>query len=78
MFTISISHEKKIISENNIFVVIFAFVRYVVTLTVVYKLFTVLGDMQRIAFRLMLSSCVCVCVCVCVCRVCGPQEKGLR
>ena len=26
-----------------------------------------LGEMQRIAFRLMLSSCVCVCVCVCVC-----------
>ena len=25
-----------------------------------------LGEMQRIAFRLMLSSCVCVCVCVCV------------
>ena len=48
-----------------------------------------LGEMQRIAFRLMLSSCVCsvclsVCVCVCVfvcvcvCRVCGPQEDGLR
>ena len=29
--------------------------------------FTFLGEMQRIAFRLMLSSCVCVCVCVCVC-----------
>ena len=31
---------------------------------------TFLGEMQRIAFRLMLSSCVCVCVCVClsVCR----------
>ena len=26
-----------------------------------------LGEMQRIAFRLMLSSCVCVCMCVCVC-----------
>ena len=25
-----------------------------------------LGEMQRIAFRLMLSSCVCVCVRVCV------------
>ena len=45
-----------------------------------------LGEMQRIAFRLMLSSyvcvclfvCVCVCVYVCVCRVCGPQENGLR
>ena len=24
----------------------------------------ILGEMQRIAFRLMLSSCVCVCVCV--------------
>ena len=49
-----------------------------------------LGEMQCIAFRLMLSSCargrrrVCVCVraCVCVyvfmrvCRVCGPQENG--
>ena len=42
----------------------------------------ILGEMQRIAFRLMPSSCVCVClcvcvfVCVCVCgcvgvRVCG-------
>ena len=47
-----------------------------------------LGEMQRITFRLMLSSCVCVCVClsvcvsgcvcVCVCRVCGPHEIGLR
>ena len=41
-----------------------------------------LGEMHRIAFRLMLSSCVCVCVSVClsVCvyRVCGPQENGLR
>ena len=45
-----------------------------------------LDEMQRIAFRLMLSSCVCVCLCVCVCvclsvcvcRVCGPQENGLR
>ena len=27
------------------------------------------GEMQRIAFRFMLSSCVCLCVCVCV-RVC--------
>ena len=26
-----------------------------------------LGEMQRIAFRLMLSSCVCVCVSVCLC-----------
>ena len=26
-----------------------------------------LGEMQRIAFRLLLSSCVCVSVCVCVC-----------
>ena len=25
-----------------------------------------LGEMQRIAFRLMLSSCVCMCLCVCV------------
>ena len=24
-----------------------------------------LGEMQRIAFRLMLSSCMCVCVCLC-------------
>ena len=29
-----------------------------------------LGEMQRIAFRLMLSSCVCVCVCVCEWCVC--------
>ena len=38
--------------------------------------------MQRIAFRLILSSCVCVCVCVsfrvCVWRVCRRQENGLR
>ena len=26
-----------------------------------------LGEMKRIAFRLMPSSCVCVCLCVCVC-----------
>ena len=26
-----------------------------------------LGEMQRIAFRLMVSSCVCVCLSVCVC-----------
>ena len=26
-----------------------------------------LGEMQRIAFRLLLSTCVCVCVSVCVC-----------
>ena len=31
-----------------------------------------LGEMQRIAFRLMLSSCVCVCVCLSVC-VCMPR-----
>ena len=43
-----------------------------------------LGEMQRIAFRPMLSSCVSVCVCVSVCldvcvyRVCEPQENGLR
>ena len=30
-----------------------------------------LGEMQRIAFRLMLSSCVCVCVCVCLCVCLG-------
>ena len=30
-----------------------------------------LDEMQLIAFRLMLSSCVCVCVC----RVCGPRGK---
>ena len=38
----------------------------------------VLGEMQRIAFRLMLSSCVCVlCVCVCVPRLwtSGKQYK---
>ena len=38
------------------------------------KLF--LGEMQRIAFRLMPSSCVCVYVCVCVCVsvcVCVPH-----
>ena len=29
-------------------------------------IFVFLGEMQRIAFHLMLSSCVCVCVCVCV------------
>ena len=46
--------------------------------------FTFLGEMQRIAFRLMLSACVCVCVsvcvsvCLCICRVCGPLENGLR
>ena len=45
-------------------------------LDVVY--FTFLGEMQRIAFRLMLSSCVCLSVFVCVCRVCGRQENGLR
>ena len=46
----------------------------------------VLGEMHRIAFHLMLSSCVCVCVCmcvsvcvcVCVCPVCGAQGNGLR
>ena len=27
---------------------------------------TFLGEMQRIAFRLLLSTCVCVCVCLCV------------
>ena len=41
-----------------------------------------LGEMQRIAFRLLLWSCmsvsVCVCVCLCVCRVCGRQENSLR
>ena len=37
-----------------------------------------LDEMQRIAFRLMLSWCVCVCLFVCLCRVCGPQENGLR
>ena len=26
-----------------------------------------LGEMQRMAFRLMLSSCVCLCVCLCMC-----------
>ena len=37
--------------------------------------------MQRIEFRLMLSSCVCVCVCVCVClcvcmpRLCTPGKR---
>ena len=42
-----------------------------------------LSEMQRIAFRFMISSCVsvclcvcvCVCVCLCVCRVCGRQEN---
>ena len=29
--------------------------------------FLFLGEMQRIAFRLMLSPCVCVCVCLSVC-----------
>ena len=39
----------------------------------------VLGQMQRIAFRLCYRHmCVCVSVSVCVCRVCGPQENGLR
>ena len=37
-----------------------------------------LGEMQRIAFRILLSTCECVSVCVslylCVCRVCGRQE----
>ena len=32
-----------------------------------YILMTFVGEMQRIAFRLMLSSCVSMCVCVCVC-----------
>ena len=31
---------------------------------------SVLGEMQRIVFRLMLSSCVCVCVCLCCLSVC--------
>ena len=31
-----------------------------------YRLYKFLGEMQRIAFRLMPSSCVCVCLCVCV------------
>ena len=34
-----------------------------------YYSFPFLGEMQRIAFRLMLSSHVCVSVCVYVCRV---------
>ena len=34
----------------------------------------VLGEMQRIAFRLLLSTCVCLCVC----HVCERQENGLR
>ena len=33
-----------------------------------------LGEMQHIAFRLMLSSCVCVFVC----RVCEPHENGSK
>ena len=37
----------------------------------------VLGEMQRIAFRLLLSICVCLCVCLCICHVCGRQENGL-
>ena len=41
-----------------------------------------LGEKQRIAFRLMLSSCVSVCLSVCnlmcVCRVYEPQENRLR
>ena len=28
--------------------------------------FGILGEVQRIVFRLMLSSCACVCVCICV------------
>ena len=32
-----------------------------------YDATTYLGEMQRIAFRLMLSSCVSVCLCICVC-----------
>ena len=31
------------------------------------KGFILLDETQRIAIRLMLSSCVCVCVCLCVC-----------
>ena len=34
--------------------------------TIIKKARRFLGEMQRIAFRLTLSSCVCVCVCVCV------------
>ena len=38
-----------------------------------------LDELQRIAFRLLLSSCVCVCVCLTVCVPrCGPQENGLK
>ena len=33
-----------------------------------------LGEMQRIAFRLLLSTCVCVSMCVCVCvSECMPR-----
>ena len=42
------------------------------------KLDPFLGEMQCIAFRLMLSSCVFVCVYLCVCRICERQENGLR
>ena len=39
-----------------------------INLSVCFRLFvSFLGEMQRIAFRLMLSSCVSVCVCLSVC-----------
>ena len=41
----------------------FTFTRFLVVIDV----FRFLGEMQSIAFRLMLSSCVSVCVCVSVC-----------
>ena len=37
-----------------------------------------LGEMQRIAFRLMLSSCVCVCVCLSVCVYTALWTSGIR
>ena len=38
------------------------------------KIARFLGEMQRVAFRLMLLSCECVCVCVSVClSVCMPR-----
>ena len=40
----------------------------------------ILGEMQCVAFRLMLSLCVCVCVCLCVCmsRLWTPGKQALN
>ena len=75
---------------SNMFIYSFLTIYYLTMFCVSGLLCAFLGEMQRIALRLMLSSCVCVCVhaclracvcvcvSVCVCRVCGPQENGLK